>query len=551
MLKLFVSILTLTLYASSKLPDMDGTVYQMIRKYNKVHKKFSKQLCSHGEDSKYYRLLKRYRGTGHYLPLIKDDIDKAAIQMHLPMLEDKVSVIKEKIRLLSKQNSLPDYELLTKDLRVQMKALLNLKKSYSQALTPLRKSEVLKESKELLMKFRTQFKKVVRQIYFLQSYGFPNDHLANRRDYEKYKDSEELKDMLIANRVFFKRKILEDGTFDPARSRSDLYFRSTLDTLYLAILKEDGLISENVRYDFYWLLNRLKFHLAQSKKSHIRRLTEWRSRTKNKLDFYSDIIQSKNKAKAQKLVKEKNESAIALKDFVLKNQEETYRFWTRQKPLMRSLYVMETILFNEVGRVEGKRIFERNDVAQIVINRLDDPFYSTLDPKQKLALQLGDDSKGYPWLNVLFKVGEFSFTYYYISTVVKIFCPDGSRVGRKLRQENLKISIKAMKHPRSKFSATRYFSRVSMLGKIDMSSVWENHRPINERAGDRLEGQRVLLKQYLADKYQFFYSFTDPSGRNFEVIEIRDEVYCVTWRKGKPIFYQYRDPHLFKYFEPT
>ncbi|MCO4753001.1 MAG: hypothetical protein KC478_00895, partial [Bacteriovoracaceae bacterium] len=307
----------------------------------------------------------------------------------------------------------------------------------------------------------------------------------------------------------------------------------------------------SLRYDLEWTLRYIKKVLARGKQEQLLRLNDWAERTDRNLEFYTDIIKVKNRDKAKKLVKDKNEASIKLKEFVYTKQAEVYKWWMNKPELMKAIFVLETILFNEVGTVDGKDALERIDVAQIVLNRVEHPFYSSLDPKQELVKHLDlspEEYSKHKWLNTLFRVGEFSFTYHYISSVVKIFCPDMSRIGRGLRDKNVKISLKAIKDKKEDFNVLRYFSRVSMLGKIDMSTVWHEYVRFPERPGYEALGQRRLVRLYLADKYQYLYSFTDPKGQAFEVIKIGDDTYSVMWEKGRPKFYKYRDPHLFKYF---
>lgn len=543
---LFVSISS----AIEKAPiEWSGNIYKIAHQYKELHKRFSREVCSPGTDVKYYKLLKNYRGTGFYLPLKNDDIDRQAISKNLHHFKKKIAYIEKIKTRLEKQGNIPKFEDVSVDLKKSLDQLLEYKKAYSQEIRKKKKNEIRDLSNALVEDLRKQFDEFTDKIFFLRSYNFPNDHLQNRRNFELYKGNENT--LGKANRTFFYRKIVEDGTYLLDHTRPDLYIRSTLDTLYLQIKKEKLFISENLRYDLEWILRRVERALNDGYQNHVDRLTEWLSRTKLNYNFYKDIIQIKNQKKAKKLVKAKNQATVKMKKFVYSKQAEVYRWWTKQSDLMRALYVLETILFNEVGTVDGQDALERYDVAQIVLNRLEDDFYSSLDPKQEIVKYLKLNYKDYAkfkWLNTLFRVGEFSFTYHYIGSVVKIFCPDMSRIGRNLREKNVKISLKSIKEYRAQFNVLRYFSRISMLGKIDMSSVWFDYEKYPERPGYIVSNQRKLIRFYLADKYQYLYSFTDPKGLSYQVIKIGDETYSMRWVRGKPQFHKYRDPHLFKYF---
>lgn len=528
-----------------------GNIYKRAKEYSTMHREFSKQVCSPGSDTKYYNYLKKYRGTGFYLPLLGNDIDRDAIKNNLGKFKRKIAYISSTKKKLEKLKKLPDFKDVSEPLYESLRVLLDYKKDYAQAIKAEDKKALAEKSNKELLALKTKFDDFLEKVFFFKSFNFPNDHLENRRQYEVYKDKDDVKNKKKANDVFFMRKIVEDGTYNSNHGGSDLFLRSTLDSLYLAIRQEKNFISENLRYDLEWTLRVVESNLSRSFKEQVSRFEEWERRTRANYSFYKDIIKIDNKKKAKKLVKEKNDATIRLKEYVYTKQAEVYKWWMKKPELMRALFVMETILFNEVGRVDGKDALERRDVAQIVLNRLEDPFYSSLDKDQELVKHLGLSEEEYSkqkWLNTLFRVGEFSFTYHYISSVVKIFCPDMTRIGRNLRSKNVKISLKALKNHKKEFNVLRYFSRVSMLGKIDMSTVWFDYEKYPERPGYEIQNQRRLVRLFLAGKYQYLYSFTDPQGTPFQVVRIGEGTYSVKWHRGRPNFFKYRDPHLFKYF---
>lgn len=557
MLKNLVSLIILCLSlnafsASSSDFNWSGNLYKKIRKYKQKHQKFFKKVCTPGSEFKYYKLLRKYRGQGNYLPLLGDDIDRAAIQKNLKHLKNKVSYIKMTIKRVKKKKGFPKFKVITKDIQKNMDELLSLKKKYYIEVSDKKKLEIVSRSNKHLKLLVKQFDDLMNRVFFLKSFHYPNNHLKNRAEYEKYKDFDDNKRKRKANSVFFYRKIVEDGTYNVGKKRSDLYTRSTLDTLYYKLRKQKNFITENVRYDLDWVLRNIETFIKEGKRTQLLRLKNWKKRTVESLDFYQDIIQQKNKKKAKKLVKERNQATIELKKYVYKKQAQTYEYWIKQDKLWKSLFALETILYNEVGTIDGKDALERKDVAQIVMNRYLDDFYSSLDKDQEIIKYLKvkeDKFKKERWLNTLFRVGEFSFTYHYIGAVAKIFCPDMSRRGKQIREKNLKISLKALKSYKKDYRAMRYFSRVSMLGKIDMSSVWTDYKEVPEKAGDEVRKQYKLERLYYADKYQFLYNFKDPKGVSYQVVKIKKKTYSMTWIRGRPRFFKYRSPHLFTYFE--
>lgn len=548
-------ILLFSLNAFSAGPEdfsWSGNLYKNIQKYTKIHKQYFKQVCKPGTEFKYYKLLRKYRGQGNYLPLLKNDIDREAIKANLKHFKKKIKHIKSISKKVKKSKRLPKFKFVAQDLEESIKELLVLKKKYYSEVSDKKKLKLVAESDKRLKLMTKQFDTFLNRIFFLKSYNFPNDHLKNRADYEKYKSFDDKKRKRKANTVFFYRKVVEDGTYNSKHQRSDLYTRSTLDTLYFKMRKQKQFIDENVRYDLEWVLKNVERFLKEGKRVQLSRLKNWEKRTKESYKFYKDIIQQKNKKKAKKLVKDRNEATIKLKKYVYSKQAEVYRFWMKQDKLWKSLFSLETILFNEVGVIDGKDALERRDVAQIVMNRYLNDFYSSLSSKQEIVKYLQvkeDDYEEERWLNTLFRVGEFSFTYHYIAAVAKIFCPDMSRRGRNLRKKNLKISLKALKDFKKDYRAMRYFSRVSMLGKIDMSTVWSEYVKIPEKPGYEISRQRSLERNFHADNYQFLYNYKDTKGVSYQVVKIKDKTYSMTWKRGTPRFYKYRNPHLFTYFQ--
>jgi hypothetical protein len=216
---------------------------------------------------------------------------------------------------------------------------------------------------------------------------------------------------------------------------------------------------------------------------------------------------------------------------------------------------METILFNEVGDVDGDLALERKDVLQVVINRKRIPFYNKLDPKDGLYSFLQPNLKDEEiqkegWLNVLFKTGEFSFTYYFIDASSKIYCPDMSPKGKKLRKENAQLAIEKIKKPNNEFQATRYFSRASMQGRIDMTLLWEDFIAYPERPGKLIDKKisDELKKKYQAQNYLYQNTFLADSDLTYDNVEIDQVVYTILRKEKNPEFYSYRNPHFFKYF---
>jgi hypothetical protein len=534
------------------------------REYLELHQQFSRKLCTAGVEQKYDQLLRNYRGNGLFLPEFKGDVDTEAISLSLQLMIDKKHWLEQQIQLIEKSpNNWPYFKKISVDLIHSKDLLIEYKKLYHLAITEEQKQKVLAQSNDEMMRFKNYFNNFVSQIPFLLSFNYPVDHLKNRKEFDDLKDSKKDSDIHKSNVVYLKRRTLEDGAMDPNRTNSDRFLRSTLDTLGINIPNETFFISENIRYDIEWIINRVDGELRKGRKQTLARLKEWHNRTTETILFYRQLIRPeqtkeidkiKHLSKNKILMQQKIDANNKLQDFVIEKLRDTYLFWAQQTPLMRSLFSLETILYNEVGRVDGKHALDRFDVARVVKRRTQDKFYSSLPKDELLAQSLSTHLNetqiaSNHWLNVMFKKGEFSFTYFYIAGVAKIFCPDMTRIGKTLRQRNLDISYYVLQESEMPIDAIRYFSRASMNGRIDMSTVWSDYQAIPERAGVALPSQSRLRSYYMGDKYRYLYSFEDDVGITYQVVEIRDQVYVMGWKDTKPHFYTYRNPHYFKYFK--
>jgi hypothetical protein len=538
-------------YAEYERPiNWTGNIYKIINDYQKIHKTFFKQVCSPSDPSKYIKLIKRYRGQGYYLPKVGMHIDRLAIIKNLHHFKKKIKYIEVMIKRLEKQKNYPDFAFVRERIDMTVSDLLALKKQHYLALSTEKKESLRLESNHRLNDLKKQFQLFSDQIFFMKSYNYPNDFLSSRRDFEKYKDLKGKKNKLKANEIFFFRKIIEDGAYDPNRTKPDKFIRSALDTLELKLIAEKNFISEKFRYDLGWVEKKISSIVVRGKRVQLSRLKEWLNRTQSNFKFYQELVSVKNNKKADFLIKKENEATLRLKEFVYKKQADAYNFWAKQPELYKALFSLETILVHEVGVIDGEYGLERRSVTEVVLNRYHDDFYNKLEPDQPIVEYISDDidQDDEKWLNVLFKIGEFSFTYHYITAVSGIFCPDMSRRGRAIRAKNLKIALKTIKRHNGSFNAFRYFSRISMFGKIDMSSVWTEYVRLPEIPGNKSSHQLRLQRHYLTDNYQYLYSFFDRRKVEYQVIKIKDTTYSMRWEKGKPLFYDYRNPHLFAYF---
>ncbi len=513
------------------------------KQYLRIHKKFSRQACSGGIEQGFWRKNKEYSKNKYHLPVLLDGkLDKKVIKEYLPLIKKKSEWIKENQNHIIKAN----FKRLRKELRTLRKGvgtLLRYKQQYFDGKDSREKKNIVKKSKKYRIKYARRLSKYFEKISFLLSFHFPVNHLGFRKQYDslKYLQTQEHKEK--ANRVYFYRKIVEDGAQDPSHKANDIFLRTTIDTIFLGINKNIDFITEELRYDMKFIFAGIDSHLRKGKKRQSKRLKEWHDRVVRKYDYYAKII---NDETGEIVLSKKRTAHTRLRDFVLKKQAETYSFWNKQSELMQAIFAIETILFNEVGGIDGPDALERRDITQVVINRRSMSEYTKIGINDSVYSYLKDqENYDNPWLNLLLKEGEFSFSYFFIPATVRIFCPAMTKRARKLRKQNVSMALNMLEKPNSDFKAIRYFSRASMLGRIDMSSIWDNFVPIPERPGLRLKSSK-LRRRYIKGDYSYLYHFSDNDNYLYKVISVNNKNYVVDPRTR--FFYKYRNPHVFKYF---
>ena len=537
-----------------------GDMSTHVATYMDSFEKFRSRICVPKALTVFDSSLKAYRGQGYWIPELNDDVDVESITTLLPEFEKKIKWIQSQKNKI-KKNNLPSKNV-TSHVRSLLNRLLELKK------TELSSDEKVKvtarqESLKLQNKLLSAYEEMIKKVSFLSNYRYPVDHLKNRKIYDEFREKEDVPSVKIANYSFLYRKLLEDGAYNPDRSGSDIYLRTTIDTIHFELLQHDFYITEDARYDLEFVLSKIESEIERGEKKILARLGEWEERVHKTFNFYKSLtredhqkiitVQGLKTTPNKELIKEHNRAAEELKKFVYTKQAEVYNYWLHQPELTRAVFVIETILMNEVGGVDGDDALERMDVARVVVNRLDKPKYLSIGRKEFVypyikKLTTDFHLQNEKWLNALFKQGEFSFTYYYMSGVSMIFCPDLAPAAKKLRQQNVEIALQVLKDPASDFKATRYFSRSSMIGRIHMDSIWEDYEAYPQRPGLLANGQDQLFKEFNQERYTYLYSFKDPMGVLYEVVRIGGENYALGVKNKVKIFYRHRNPHYFRYF---
>lgn len=527
-----------------------------IDEYIQIHEKFFKRTCKAGVEPEFWDLNREFRGNGHFLPLLPNGkLDKKTVTKFIPELKKKSEWIDKQIANIKKEES---FSLLIQkigELEKDLKKLLELKQSYHEASNKLLARKTSVTSKYALLQFQVKLLDFFQEIPFLLSYGHPVDHFDLRKQYDLYKNSQSLKGKRKANQIYFERTLVQDGAQEPNHTKSDEFLRSMLDTISLHLSrKTNSILSEDMRYDLEASFSMLRSLLSRGNSQNLLRLQEWKKRNLRSIVFYTSLVSDKvslvgEHESVEEMTSQKKQARYELKDFNFEKQTEVYHFWRKQSELMQALFSIETILYNEVGGLDTKFGIEKRDITQIVLNRKQDDFYSSLTQKDELFDYLTLSQKKvsqYPWLNLLFKQGEFSFTYYFIPSSVRVYCPEMTRSGKRLRKKNLKIAIEELAGARPEFDAFRYYSRHSMQGRIKMDKLWEDYEAIAERPGIQIKDDKNLRKSIELGSYQYLYTFNSPLGEQFNVLKIQESTYAYSPESGS--FHTWRNPHYFRYF---
>ncbi|MCK5073947.1 MAG: hypothetical protein KAQ98_11010 [Bacteriovoracaceae bacterium] len=536
--------------------DWKGKKYKIINKYNRTLKQYSKILCPPGTESHFNNLLTKFRGKGYFIPALPGEkLDRDTIEKYLPEIRAKIDWIKAQKKNLKKQRDLLEIKKDISDIRLLINVLLKYKQQYYESQNKHNRQNIKNNSSGFYSEFQKKIKHFVTKIPFLLGFNFPVDHFELRKEYDNYRGRTDYPGKKRANEIYFLRKILEDGAANKDHDKNDIFFRTTLNTLYINLDKKTDIITEEIRYDTEYILDMTEKYLKMGTKKLMERLNEWEGRVLLQLGFYQDLLkneikQNNGNIKTDGIIRLQSKAKFNLKNYVLSKYIDAYQFWTEKPKLIRALFALETILINEVGAIDGRDAQERRDIIQVVINRLMLDEYSTLsqnDPLYKnLFMVLEKKVNYYKWLNILFKEGEFSFTYFYMPGSVRVFCPGMARTSRYLRKENLQMSLDLLKDPNMDFKGLRYFSRASMLGRIDMTTLWKKYELIPERPGKRVNKIRHLQRNIKKGNFSFLYMLEDRFANLYKVVEIEDRNYVIPI--NKLLFYRHRSPHNFKYF---
>jgi len=520
----------------------------LVAEYQKVHRQFVRQLCPANTEREFLQLLGDFQGGVFFVPSLGNKkLDQETVQSLLPELQNKKKWIEQQIIFLNKEKNFLPAQKTIQEINSLLQKLVQFKKDDFE-----NGQSQKNQTPQLLKELRQKFAVLIQQIPFLLSYHFPVDHMVLRREYDLNRQSVQESEQKEGNYAYLYRKIVEDGAQNPGKSgENDFPFRAVLDTLHFSLQKDYDFIPEDLRYDLSWAMRQLKQYLKHGVAWHLRRMKEWPERTAKLINFYQDLMLDRivdGRSLLTSMVEMRSQKRLQLEQYILNKQKQTYLFWASRSENLQALFVLDTILVNEAGRGD---ILDRQDVAKVVVLRRSMPTYtsapSSYDPYDLLT-SAEIKSQATPWLNLLFKKGEFSFTYFFLPATVRVFCPSTTAAARKLQRKNLALAQEALKSTKDNWPATRYFSRISMLGRMNMGLLWTDYTPLPERPGPEIKVAKAVIRAYQKKNYLFWYGFKDAAHKWYQVIEINGKKFVVL--KDSLRFFTYRNQHLFRFFSP-
>ncbi len=521
---------------------------QLHARYDLVFNDFQSQVCLPGDTEKFKDLFKKFRSEGMFIPLKDEKLNKESLKIGIRIWKEKIKWLNQTIQKLNSASTLENPGPILNELKSLIDENLKLQYQIAQNNKDNNETHLVNISKTQIALFKEKYQQLEMAIFYLLNFQYPVDHLLNREQFEKLKTAGENTD-----EVYMLRKITEDGALDRDRGQSDMFLRAVLDTFRLAMDNQALFFDRKFRADFDYLMGALLRYYGQSKSVITDRLVDWLNRSKKTVDFYEVLL--KDSKKSTEVLGNFSQATQDLQSFVTEKLAHTYQFWSSQPDELKMIFVMETILFHEVGPLDPLDI-EKSWVGQVVMNRINKKGYEHLNPKEELTKNLV--SKGINpldlWLNVLFRKGEFSFTYFFLPSAAKIFCTETLPSSKKLRVQNIRLSMHLLRfadEPDRLTTAERYFSRVSMLGRMDMTRIWNNYVAVEERPGKSVTPnlEQVKCIQQGVDCFRYLYDFFWQNEHYF-VIEIKGNRFV--WRQylGRNYLWTVRDPDLFQFFRP-
>jgi hypothetical protein len=520
-----------------------GASLNVLSDYKLAVNEYKALSCLKGDEDTFANLMKNFRGSGIYQPMSRGVLVKGALKNFLSKSDFRLKWLQTTLNDLEKNSISSD-----RHFSVQLATLTTILIENMKLQTSLEKNLSLATSNSNL--FKTSFLEFIKGLYFLRSFSAPVDHFANRRDYELLAEKLSLLpqsdpgyDALAEEKLtlYLNRKLYEDGAMSAAKTENDLPIRAVLDTLEVKLKNQGPYFSVDFIKDFFWWkANFLAYLNKYNADDIVKRHKEWIARSQELYNAYLALLKKKELVSFNS-----GESATEeLKKFVYKKFQILYKYWAAKPEDMRKLFVLQNILLHEVGRTDPTGV-QRKRVMEVVYNRLQYPDYQSFYADEQWVKELENlEPKGQQWLTVMMRRGEFSFALYFMNSVQKLFCLEKDFLTSSLNEENMSLIVSSIDNQNvSEEKILRYFSRVSMLGRINMSTIWSPpYMPAHEVLGPELP--KELKAKIVPSQYQLLYEF-GTGNRVFMNVEGGDPSYYV---EQNGTYFSYLDPDYFQFF---
>ena len=274
--------------------------------------------------------------------------------------------------------------------------IVELKQRHWEEKNTEKRQRLAIESQKKVIRFQSKLGNFFDNLIFLHTFNYPVDHLKMRGKYDSLKIRKDVLGKNLAQDLFFKRKIFEDGAPHPRWRGTDKSIRTLINTLKINLeySQDDNIfISETLRYDLKWLLSRVEKYLSYDSSLIKRELFRWGKKVKDQIDFYNQLLSGKVEIKGKEIpvadfIEDNLGAKSRLEDFIYEKQADTYEFWSRQPEEQRRLFVSETIILNEVGGTPDPGDVEKEEVLKVVHKRSRLKFYSSLGGTKELTDKL-------------------------------------------------------------------------------------------------------------------------------------------------------------------
>jgi hypothetical protein len=570
-------------------------IKEEFQKYEKNIAESYRVLCDSTSLNLARSLLKEYQRFQLYIPVDDktQDLSKEVIQKFLPKYQKKIEWIQHLITLKQTKSQIRKLLVDLEELKTLVENLIEYKEhmyfsvigeKYYQNPSQIQITSAL----QLRKKLKEKYFEIIAKFPRLHSFEHPVDLESLRSDYENLKLKGGRENILKSQEIYFYRKMVEDGAGIWSESLKklqspDYQLRALINTLHFRLDRDESILLDKQYYptfypidddeqmDVLYLVEILKSKLNDSETEENLKLQNWKKIVEEQLDRYQLLLKEPNRFKDENLLKKTAQDQ--LKKLVAEKQSQAFKFWSSKGLWQEVLYVMEQIIVNEVGNIDTERRDESEEILRILYRRVNHPKYSKMRKSQLLMKSLLekkltiDQVNHHKWLSSLFREGEFSFTYFFIPANENLWCQPNHSVSKNIRQWLFQFLEKNyLEFQKPVFLPTsqsieqekmqykmRYFSRLSMLGRMNIAKTWKDYKQNPIQVGKLIENQKIYQIRKKQKKLKYKHHFFSEDGNLYIIFEDkaskkRDPF--ILYNHSKKQYYQYRNTHYFRYFYP-